>query len=420
MPNQRTKFSKRSASSWKETEIGMIPEDWKIFRLKDLGKVITGKTPPTKEPSNYGGSIPFVCIPDMGQSVEISNTSKYISGKGLRTVKNCLLPKKSVMVSCIATIGKVGIVSRPSITNQQINSIVPNNKINPKFLYYRLSNFENILSKYGGGGAVFEIVSKSKFEEIPLSIPYISEQEKIAGVLGVLDEKIELNRKMNKTLEEIGKTVFKQALLKSRSKQQIIERPLGELLETIESGRRPKGGVSKYKEGTPSIGAENINGLGNYEKAKEKYVPDEFFKNMKSGVLRHKDILIYKDGAHIGRKTIYRDNFPHENCCINEHVFILRTKNPELQNYLYFYLDLPKTTEKIVNLNSNAAQPGINQAQVKSMGIEILNNKELKSLNDILENLLEKIYKNAKENSNLSQIRDSLLPKLMSGKVRVK
>jgi len=144
---------------------------------------------------------------------------------------------------------------------------------------------------------------------------------------------------------------------------------LGEVLESIESGSRPKGGIDPDERGVPSIGAENVLGLGRCDFGKEKYVTEDFYESMRKGEIKSGDVLLYKDGAKLGRKSMFRDRFPHEVCCINEHVFILRTNSRCSQNYLYFYLDRPDITEEVINLNANAAQPGINQAGVKNLPI---------------------------------------------------
>jgi len=194
---------------------------------------------------------------------------------------------------------------------------------------------------------------------------------------------------------------------------------LGEVLEGIESGSRPKGGIDSSERGVPSIGAENVLGLGRYDFHKEKYVSREFYESMRKGKVQSRDVLLYKDGAKLGRKSMFRDGFPHEVCCINEHVFILRTNSRCSQNYLYFYLDRPDVTEKIINLNANAAQPGINQAGVKSLPI-LLSKKELIELFDgKTDPILGLLFNLAKKNQMLRKKRDLLLTKLISGELAV-
>jgi type I restriction enzyme S subunit len=112
-------------------------------------------------------------------------------------------------MSCIATIGKCGITTRPSFTNQQINSVICGDDFDPKFLYYCFKQLVSSLDAAGGGGSVYTNVSKSRFSAIEIVLPPIKEQKAISGILGVLDDKIELNRQMNKTLEAMARAIFK-------------------------------------------------------------------------------------------------------------------------------------------------------------------------------------------------------------------
>jgi len=194
---------------------------------------------------------------------------------------------------------------------------------------------------------------------------------------------------------------------------------LGEVLDTIESGSRPKGGVSSASGEIPSIGAENIIGLGKYDYSKDKYVSRSFFESMRKGWVRDKDVLLYKDGAQIGRKSMFQSSFPHSVCCINEHVFILRTNQLCTQNYLYFWLDQPDMTQNIRNLNANAAQPGINQAGVKSLPILLPSHKLLEMFDEVAEPLIGELFNLAKKNNVLCRTRDLLLPRLISGEIDV-
>lgn len=203
MPKMKTKF--------KETEIGLLPEEWGILKVVDIGRVVTGKTPPTKNRAFYNGTHPFIRIPDMGDSVYVSDSEVTLSDIGAEYLKRSLIPADSVMVSCIATIGRVGLTSRESFTNQQINSIIPDHElVDPKYLYYYFNHSKEYLISLGGGGSVYTNISKSKFENLYVSVPKIGEQKAIAEILSSLDDKIELNRQMNKTLESIAQALFKQ------------------------------------------------------------------------------------------------------------------------------------------------------------------------------------------------------------------
>jgi len=191
---------------------------------------------------------------------------------------------------------------------------------------------------------------------------------------------------------------------------------LTNIINTIESGGRPKGGA--IDEGIPSIGAENVNGIGKHNYSNEKYVPEEYYQKMRKGKVISKDVLLYKDGANIGRTTIVGYGFPHNKCCVNEHVFIFRTKN-NIQNWLYFFLSQDFIKQAIVNLNSNSAQPGISQDKLLNLKIFFPDEKIVKMFNDEAEDIVRNIFTLSIQNQKLAQARDLLLPRLMSGKIEV-
>jgi type I restriction enzyme S subunit len=298
-------------------------------------------------------------------------------------------------------------------------------KANPEFIYWCLQN------KYTGGVmwlyntrhtgvARFQYTVFSEREVFDL--PPLPIQHKIAEVLSAYDDLIEVNTRRIRILEQITKTVYHewfgkidaQSLPKGWSMK-----TLDYVLSEIESGSRPKGGIDPNQRGVPSIGAENIIGLGQYNYASEKYVSTDFFNAMTRGHIKNKDVLIYKDGASIGRKSMFRDGFPHVECCINEHVFILRTNENSTQNFLYFWLDQPDMTQNIKNLNANAAQPGINQAGVKGLPILVPDQITLKTFDYFVDASLGLLFNLAKKNTNLRRTRDLLLPRLVSGEIDV-
>lgn len=194
---------------------------------------------------------------------------------------------------------------------------------------------------------------------------------------------------------------------------------LGEVLITLESGKRPKGGISDIDDGIPSIGAENILGLGKFDYSKNKLISYDFFNQMKKGIIHNQDVLLYKDGAQLGRKSLFMNKFPFDVCCINEHVFRLQSNDEISQFYLYLWLDQPIITNEIINLNSNSAQPGINQTDVKSLPILVPDFEIMTKFENIISPMMNQIFDNALEINKLSKLRDILLPKLMSGEINV-
>lgn len=134
---------------------------------------------------------------------------------------------------------------------------------------------------------------------------------------------------------------------------------LSKLLEGIESGKRPKGGVKNIKNGIPSVGAEHLNNNGKFKFEKIKYVPEEFAKQMKKGVIQLYDILIVKDGATTGKTSFIDNDFPHKFAVINEHVFICRVKQSISKKYIFYKLWSNKGKDEILQDFRGAAQGGI-------------------------------------------------------------
>jgi len=305
--------------------------------------------------------------------------------------------------------------------------IRPTKEFYIRYFYYCL---RTLPLKQFGYQRHFKYLKKHKIIWRPLPA-----QQKISFILSAYDDLIENNLRRIQILEEIGKKIYREWFVNFRfpgcEKVKFVHSELGkipegwevlqlaEVLGSIESGSRPKGGIDPEERGVPSIGAENVLGLGLYDFAKEKYVSEDFYESMGKGKIQSGDVLLYKDGAKIGRKSMFRDGFPHEVCCINEHVFILRTNSKCSQNYLYFYLDRPDIMEKIINLNANAAQPGINQAGVKSLPILLPPKNLIRLFDEKVDPIIGMLFNLAKKNQILRKKRDLLLPKLISGELDV-
>lgn len=173
----------------------------KITTIKELGKVVTGKTPSTSISEFYGGSVPFLTPTDDLNGVFVPNTAKKLTSQGVAAVKNCLLPPHSICVSCIGSdLGKVVITKEETVTNQQFNSIIPNENINAYYLYYTFIGLEKYLKDLSTSSTSVPIVNKSDFSEIKLVLPPLERQNQIATILFAIDRKIALNREINRNL----------------------------------------------------------------------------------------------------------------------------------------------------------------------------------------------------------------------------
>ena len=172
-PDENGKPYKSSGGEmvWNDELKKEIPENWKYLRLCDIEKnIVTGKTPPTKKNDNFGGSIPFITIDDIRKGIYLSKTDRTLTEEGANSQKNKYIPENSICVSCIATVGLVAISTEDSQTNQQINSIICNNKNN---IYYLVSALKQYFQFSSGAktGNIFANMNKDDFSNIMITYP---------------------------------------------------------------------------------------------------------------------------------------------------------------------------------------------------------------------------------------------------------
>jgi len=193
----------------RETGFGTFPSTWDTVKIRDLGTVVTGTTPPTKDPDNYqDGTIPFVAPGDFSHGERIKRTAKMLSARGIGLSRP--LPAGTTCFVCIgSTIGKVGLTTVDlCATNQQINAVVPSKVFEPRYIFYLLTYWSDHIRRHASPSPV-PILSKGAFEaiEIVTSTDFI-EQGEIADVLEAVDHKIELHRRKQDLLGELFRSLL--------------------------------------------------------------------------------------------------------------------------------------------------------------------------------------------------------------------
>ncbi len=304
---------------------------------------------------------------------------------------------------------------------------------NSKFVFYQLQKPETIgwVINHAVGATMLNL-NTSILSSVPVSLPNLKTQHRIADILSSYDNLIENNQKQIKLLEEAAQRLYKEWFVDLRFPEHegtpIVDGvpkgwticQLGDLNYSLESGARPKGGIdASLLHGIASIGAENVIGLGRYNYSSEKLITQDFFSKMKKGKLHDRDILIYKDGAYIGKTSLFQDGFPHMKAAVNEHVFLLHAENEHLQYYLFFTLYQQEYYQKMQMLNKNSAQPGINKKSMMSLPIMLPTDETLNNFDTFIKPLMKKVFGLAKQNRQLELARDRLLPKLMSSEIEV-
>ena len=171
--------------------------------IKDLGTIITGTTP-SKENKNYwdNGTIAWITPTDINYERDISNSITLLTKEGLE--KGRFVPKNSILVTCIASIGKNAVIKVDGSCNQQINAIIPNNDYNSNYIYYLMEYISPYLQSIAGTSAT-AIVNKETFERVKVKVHKIEEQMNIDNILSSIESKILLENNLLNKLSELKK-----------------------------------------------------------------------------------------------------------------------------------------------------------------------------------------------------------------------
>lgn len=415
------------------------------YCIKRLGSITTLITKGTT-PSNIGETftnqgVMFFRSELIGKTkhVDKSKGLLFISEETHKKLKRSQIKCGDLLFSIAgAYLGKLSLVAVddvPSNTNQAVALIrFKPNVCNIDYVYYyMLQEWYNEYICSFNAQAAQPNINLEQISKLKLNLPSREKQDKIASILSAYDNLIENNNKRIKILEQMAENLYKEWFVRFRFpdyQNTEFENgiPKGWKVEnlddfgiTLDTGSRPSGGIDdSLCNGVPSLGAEAIKELAEFDYSSVKYVPIEYYEKMKRGKFDKNAILLYKDGAYIGKTTIFRNGFPFVKFAVNEHVFLIKANNFAYQNYLYFTLHQKEYFYTMQNLNRNAAQPGLAQPDIKRVKIVVPVESVVEKYNQIIEPLLDAVFQLAKINRNLIKQRDMLLPRLMSGKLEVK
>ncbi|EDT8746933.1 restriction endonuclease subunit S [Salmonella enterica subsp. enterica] len=447
------------------------------YKIEDLGKIITGKTPPSKISDAFSAQgIPFVTPKDMDGRRLIDKTERYLSSLGIEAVRNCLLPQNSIAVSCIGSdMGKTVLLPCESITNQQINAIVVDSeRFDYKYVYYYLSTLQDAFKAIAGGSAT-PILNKGHFSQFKVSLPVKLVQNKIALILDSLDTKIEVNTEINQTLEQMAQALFKSwfvdfepvknkiAVLEAGGSQEeatlaamtaisgkdadalaVFEREHPEqyaqlkataelfpaAMQDSELGAIPKGwGVASISEmGKVTCGKTPS------KKEPEYYGSDVPFIKIPD---MHGQLFVLKTNEYLseaGSKSQLKKLVPANSICVsciatigvvsitnepshtNQQINSVTPHKSSLLYYLYFCMLGLKDHLHILG-SAGSATLNVNTSTFSGIKIAQPDAKVLELFHAKCTHLFNEIKSLSVQTESLTQLRDTLLPKLLSGEI---
>ena len=403
--------------------------EWKSFQVGEIGKVITGKTPKTSISDNYGGYIPFLTPSDDMSVKYVRKTAKTLTEKGLSEVKNAILPANSVCVSCIGSdLGKVVITTRPTVTNQQINSIVVDEaRFDISFVYYAMRILGKKLNFISKTSTAVPIVNKSSFSSYEIECPSLKEQKQIAAVLSVLDAKIECNRMINDNLQQQAQALFKQWFVDNPDAISWKEGTFSNLIEKTISGDWGKDSPSgNNTEMVYCIRGADIPEVraGNKGKMPTRYILP---KNYAAKQLVDGDIVVEISGGSptqsTGRAAAVSDallaRYDKGMVCTN----FCKALKPRAGYSMYVYYYWQYLYDRDIFFSYENGTTGIKNLDINGFietePIVIAPEGLVEKFDAVCQTVFSKIYANGMENEHLALVRDTLLPKLMSGEIDV-
>ncbi|HEK2841284.1 TPA: restriction endonuclease subunit S [Proteus mirabilis] len=387
--------------------------EWVKTTLNEIADVIGGGTPSTKNEAFWGGEIPWITPKDLTgyTKMYISHGERFITKNGLDNSSTRLLPEGTVLMSSRAPIGYVAIAANPITTNQGFKSLVPNTELaNNKFLYFWIKNNKQYIDSLGSG-TTFAEVSGSVVKSLEIELPSLAEQKAIASVLSSLDNKIDLLHRQNKTLESIAETLFRQWFVEEVDDSWILS-SIGEVFD-IKGGATPSTKESLFWNGNINwtsprdlSGAKSI-----YLLSTERKITELGLSKISSGLLPNNTLLM-SSRAPVGYLAITDIEL-----AINQgYIAILEH---EIFGCEYMYLWCKVNMDIIKNSANGSVFQEISKASFKKIPFLIPDDERVKSFNKQGKILFKKIKSNTKNIQTLENLRDTLLPKLMSGEVRV-
>ena len=361
--------------------------EWKKYRLSEIVELIGGGTPRTSNPEYWNGTIPWLSVADFNTGRKyVSLTEKTISEKGLNESSTKLLKAGDIIISARGTVGVVAVLDKPMAFNQSCYGVRANLSLSINdYIYYLLKDTIPGFLQIAHGG-VFDTITRDTFNEIDVSLPPLPEQTAIASILSSLDDKIDLLHRQNATLGKMAETLFRQWFVEE-AKEEWKEGKLSDFV------------FVKYGKDHKKLMGGKIPVFGS------------------GGLMRYAEKSLYdKESVLIPRKgTLSNVMYQDEPFWTVDTMFYTEMKVPNTAKFVYHFL----REQDLASMNVGSAVPSMTTEILNNMPLDIPPKEVFKKFEGAVVPLYAKIKSNHIQIRTLTALRDTLLPKLMSGEVRV-
>ncbi|CKH01887.1 Putative type I restriction enzyme specificity protein MPN_638 [Fusobacterium polymorphum] len=338
--------------------------EWKKVKLVDVCEIITGNTPLKKEKEYWDkDEVPFITPPELKyEGINYITPNIYVSKIGAKQGR--IIPKNSICVCCIGSLGKLGILKEDAITNQQINSLILKNKnVDLLYLYFYLKTIKNNLESIASSTTV-KIINKSSFEKIEISLPNLEIQKKISKKLELLENNIDFRKNQLNYLKELNKSLF----TKYSKNKKVVNLELEEICEFIKDGtHQTPTYVNTNENGYKFLSSKDVSkGIINWDNT--KYISEELHKELYKKIAPKKnDILLAKNGttgiaALVDKEEIFD---------IYVSLAILRLKKEYNPKYILEGINSIETNQQFKKSLKGIGVPNLHLKEIKKVKIPI-------------------------------------------------
>ena len=380
--------------------------EWLKTSLIDIVELIGGGTPKTSKAEYWGGNINWLSVKDFNnENRYVYSTEKTITEEGLNNSSTKLLRKDDIIISARGTVGELAMIPFPMAFNQSCYGIRAKEGIDSTFLYYLIKHSVRKL-KAMTHGSVFDTITRDTFANIDVAIPDIEMQQRVAKMLANIDDKVENNQRINNNLEQQAKALYKDWFFDFSPFSTEGNLPngwrlgtVGDIIQLHDSKRVPLSGSErdKMEKIYPYYGATSL----------MDYVDNYLF----DGIY----LLLGEDGTVVDSLGFPILQYVYGQFWVNNHAHIITGKEGFSVEELYLFFSLTN----IKSIVTGAVQQKVSQQNLKKVPAIIPSKEALSAFDDLIQPIFAQIRNLRDENAHLADLRDTLLPKLMSGEIDV-
>ena len=380
--------------------------EWLKTSLIDIVELIGGGTPKTSKAEYWGGNINWLSVKDFNnENRYVYSTEKTITEEGLNNSSTKLLRKDDIIISARGTVGELAMIPFPMAFNQSCYGIRAKDGINSTFLYYLIKHSVRKL-KAMTHGSVFDTITRDTFANIEVAIPDIETQQRVAKMLADIDDKVDNNQRINNNLEQQAKALYKDWFFDFSPFSSDGNLPnswrlgtVGDIIQLHDSKRVPLSGAERDKMAKvyPYYGATSL----------MDYVDNYLF----DGIY----LLLGEDGTVVDSLGFPILQYVYGEFWVNNHAHIITGKEGFSVEELYLFFSLTN----IKSIVTGAVQQKVSQQNLKKVPAIIPSKEALSAFDDLIQPIFAQIRNLRDENAHLADLRDTLLPRLMSGELDV-